>query len=1642
MGETQDTTADPQDAQANGTDGANGADAEGFCGTDERVSEHTCNSQHPAVALDGLGNHSVAWHDNRDGNFEIYFKSIGTRLSQAEIEQKEGAGDRAGDQAGRSVNLECTGAITYDEVVGTVTADGLFLPGAVLVGASVGLQDGRIIPAEMAPGATDQTTLGLGVFVPGAGLLDGVYVPPDAANESFTLAQFCSGVSAVSGFSSAVQLGGIRTATSFGIWGPSGQYRLNDPEGQFNVLTPLSRLSGPVIIEIVDDGRTGAVSISGQRFEVLDVISDITVELNNPVSFYIPGISNPTYRMHVPPAAAQDPQAAADAVSPNQFRLEADWMTSPAGTVAAIETVLFDADADFVTLGAQPGSTVVLLNGANAGKTAVVESVSPNRLTLVPDASLTNDASFVYLLVIGGGDAANPLQEAGRSTCEVRTTCQREPSLFADVVADSWCRSHIVFHDKRTGTDQLHYVQVGYGNFQEKCEPGSDAVLPVHLGAGGFAPSPGGEFAFVDVAGTAEDFARTGVVGQRISYGEQDDPPDGETQLEGLHLLYKGDPNHGGWLGLSKHYERSLWDEQIELVATDVSPTVEIENDDGVAEAGDFGSEHTFKHLAFQMQTPPDLGMEVEFVRLPFRPKCFPGGSAESRLDVIQDDIVVEAPRRPLPPTFVDPIDISSLINAPLAQVDASSPTRYTLENDPSGTVYTNVIVEDARGDLGRLGFTKQQQGDEFKFVLSFRKCDDGPCAVKPTAGLDTALEDVDEYSITLEFWEGPDYRPDDAILESATHETTKVFSKKFIFSPGDDMTMFSFAPGEVLLKRGSIYFVVPVLSGNMGVILRAQTSGAALGDVWYKNDGGVVTNYISPFTVPPNVGLAAPFYAEGQLAEAPRTDTESAETQADEPEFDAYSQPGAQAAFCQGEGRVSATEKLTSSVGNNQHPALAITPSQNVWAVFHSDRDGDNDVYAARFFGRCSTWNSSGKGGDDVRVSRFSGTGLSARFPRVATDGAGNAHVVFQVDDAAGRSQVWYAKGTWSGEFSEPVKVTESPGRAMMPDVVVSYDDALVPLVTIAWHDDRLGNWEVMSATGRGGNWTSSGFGGEDVRITSSGDGDSMFPRLAADKDDNLRLVFHSNRSGKYDVYMASFVRMADKWSSSASGASDLLISKGPANSLFPDIATDGTGSVSIVWHDDRHAAENPDMHEEVYLSYCPRLGHPGKHFPPLVTNVEHKLNFDFQVVSCENGLPVELTNTEDVCLRIDAPNATFWRAANEDGEQGEWLDFKPTEDLNTTVVPWKLTCGNGAKEVCVQVQDQELVSFPLCRQVSLVRPPDKYEVEMFSDPDMTVPLPSCGPYQAAREGDVYVKLVAPRKIPEAPLFDVVHKGLAGIFNQQVQPVEQAAASGFSSAAGELEVGSEVFRGRFRVSKDDTLYHRDGLARLIVRPRDRCSSRPASLETPSHAGDDLVVPEAPSLDPVWDEVTVAEGTWSAQGGSMPVASADMGLDLGPSPNPVPYAFTFGAIAQPFTLASPFGGGSATFSVRLAARTLPDWLSAFSTRVITVSLVTGFPSSIATVGFVDVVASSLPDESLDVISGVLEELPSAGQIQAVDVEFTGLPAIGGGTALALLLEDQEYSSHVAEYGANAKLFMVTVGTTIPSGESAYYLRDF
>lgn len=530
---------------------------------------------------------------------------------------------------------------------------------------------------------------------------------------------------------------------------------------------------------------------------------------------------------------------------------------------------------------------------------------------------------------------------------------------------------------------------------------------------------------------------------------------------------------------------------------------------------------------------------------------------------------------------------------------------------------------------------------------------------------------------------------------------------------------------------------------------------------------------------------------------------------------------------------------RLTNSVGDSKHPRMAIDLQDNVWLVFESNRTGSDEIYIARRYGACGKWNTSALGGAETRISFAGQNGKTARSPSVAIDSVGEAHVVWHSDDTDnGNSQVFYSRSVGGGTaFTTPIRLTSGSGNAFCPDVCATLDGG-IDRINVVWHDNRFENqYEIMYAFKLGGTWSSSAQGTSDVRITRAS-GDSLFPRIRGDSDGNLRVVYHDYRLGsdRIGVFLSSFEATTKTWVSSGQGGVDTLITPtGTARSFNPDVVIDASNGVFVVWQDNR-AVSGASGQYTVYGSYCAKTAISGASCFPALSTISAsgsttaadssssagtplvKLDLIVQAVDCASFKPISSTKVSDICLLVKAPGATFFRIANEDGVYGGWTTFVPSTNLDSMIIPWTLSCGNGVKQVCVQVQNSQSVSFPSCIQIDLSAPLPAFSVEFFSDEALTTPLASFNGKPVVPEGDVFIKITSCSALTVAPTFDVITRGQHLIKNQSTSPISASGASGFSGTSG---VSANGYTARFHVFRDDGLFHRDGQARIVVHGRD-----------------------------------------------------------------------------------------------------------------------------------------------------------------------------------------------------------------------------
>lgn len=877
---------------------------------------------------------------------------------------------------------------------------------------------------------------------------------------------------------------------------------------------------------------------------------------------------------------------------------------------------------DFQTAGVLAGSGVSIINGLNAGKRFFVSRL------LAPTVAELNfidraqaDTGFVY-----------SISKAGTSlnSDEVRLTCGRSSSLFPDVIADSSGRFHVVYQNNRDGHFELYYVQMYPKSVgKAKC---TGANQPVS--ASNFGPVPPGTEGSATITsrpinpatgkpnpaaqGTTVSFSTTGSSNAFFSFGNKllpDPIPaiDGPIpDRKGQHRLFKDFVTGSGeYTGVSKAADRATWAAQALAAGITVLPDYVAPVSHPIAAEGDFGTKFSFKDVAFLSQTPPDKSVEITQISLPLRPKCLPSMPATVGEPDFAD--LVSAPKKPVPPGFQDPVDLSTILSSPLASIDDSTPARFTVEGDSSGTVFTNILTDNGRGQLSRFVFncsSDHKPKEPPRFILGQRRCGTELCALQVNSkdGPPTPPPNA-QYKITLQVWQGPDYRFLADQDESARIENcTKIFEKEFFFDPSDSIVSFNLKRGELKVDDGRMLFFVPIPGEGVEFFIEGVGGGHA---VWSTDEDGAFAQYYVPFTVQPNAGLTVPVYYEGFLHDATSTvvigPTANPPNQTD----DGGSSQNNLSPFAIDLGLIGFTPAEIGDVFESSTPAPT---SSGIGFIVHLP-DGvlRNDANATRKLSRIHLGVTSA--GNKISITRVknSSTNPSYEIPDES------AVIYTETFQNAGSQREFLTNVDVPETFAVLIQAAGGETKANV------YNSATIPAdiaATMSTYDispiqNRTGNeWLPIEtdiiksalffdrdiSTNAGGGVVGGNAGGAvggpaggggagdissiiaDIPIKlTKGNGDSVHPRFGIDSQDNIWVVFHSNRTGTNEVYAGRYI--CGKWTTSALGGTDIKLTNAAANgksASFPNVAIDDIGDAHVVWQSD----DTEDGESDIYYA------------------------------------------------------------------------------------------------------------------------------------------------------------------------------------------------------------------------------------------------------------------------------------------------------------------------------------------------------------------------------------------------------------------------------------------------------------------------
>jgi hypothetical protein len=275
--------------------------------------------------------------------------------------------------------------------------------------------------------------------------------------------------------------------------------------------------------------------------------------------------------------------------------------------------------------------------------------------------------------------------------------------------------------------------------------------------------------------------------------------------------------------------------------------------------------------------------------------------------------------------------------------------------------------------------------------------------------------------------------------------------------------------------------------------------------------------------------------------------------------------------------------------------PAVAGTSDNSVHVLFCDDATGDREIYYTRK-------PSGGSWSSPVNISNMAGTRAMWPDMAVAADGS-TIHAVFNEGAPTGQvvyNDIFYVTRSPAGAWSSPTNISNTPTANDFEARI-----ALAPngSLHVGWQDPPLA-WYATSPDGTSwstpeniasspGVWPGPrvavdtagtvhvAYGAQAASIdiyhmqkppagswssptnVSNSPGDSGWHELRADPSGGLRLVWHDNTSGNYEVLYVS-KPSGSGWSAATNISGNLGFSHRPG------LAVTGDGSLHVVWDDD----------------------------------------------------------------------------------------------------------------------------------------------------------------------------------------------------------------------------------------------------------------------------------------------------------------------------------------------------------------------------------------------------------------------------------------------------------------------------------------
>lgn len=454
----------------------------------------------------------------------------------------------------------------------------------------------------------------------------------------------------------------------------------------------------------------------------------------------------------------------------------------------------------------------------------------------------------------------------------------------------------------------------------------------------------------------------------------------------------------------------------------------------------------------------------------------------------------------------------------------------------------------------------------------------------------------------------------------------------------------------------------------------------------------------------------------------------------------------------------------LTNVVSISTRPDIAIDAADNIHVVWQDDRYGHDEVFYGKFDRAAQAWTTSARGGSDIRITNVGGR-YHARTPAITVTNDGDVVIVWQSNMCAVDKE----------------------------DIFISYYD----------------NAQQQ--------WFGSGFGKPDLRVTN-GSSNSFSPDIESDFNGNLYVTFTDDRSGSQKIYLKVLGRLTESTDEKQDDVTGCflppaenvqckvipfreavkLIGVEQALALVPDIGTmsieeiynssiqvcvDTSDNVTVIDYMPESGIDLQSPASPVRFASTVEVTKTQRLFNKDLTSILGSPSFDLKpedIAAAEaEFMEIPVVSNVKVNFNVDKQTYTHIRFTTEQENIADkpFYPFNVFEDngQGTVTVPVLLSAGNGDKIVFFQSTGPEGASNIIFARLILDAGEPTFNIRLYKDSDLTVPLDNYLGRQVTGTGTIYVEITSDRPLQNAPTFDVLQMGAEDYTNVTTEPVVES---------------------------------------------------------------------------------------------------------------------------------------------------------------------------------------------------------------------------------------------------------------------------